>query len=69
MTAFTVNALFAIALIATLVKGGDLILLESQKRALQDWCERVTVRLDDLRPLAWFSLNYSRNPVVQRPRS
>jgi hypothetical protein len=54
------NVLLAIGVLANLIKGGDLILRERQKKKLQDRFETFTVWVDDLRPVKW--LSYLPNP-------
>lgn len=49
------NLLLAAGILANLVKGGDLVLRTSQKKALQDRFETLTLWLDDLRPVQWLS--------------
>ena len=48
-----IDALFLIGVLSNAVKLGDLLLLESQRRWLQDKFEHWTVALDDIRPWHW----------------
>jgi hypothetical protein len=47
------DAIFITGLLVNAVKLADLLLLPSQQKRLQEWSEAVTIRIDDLRPLAW----------------
>jgi len=51
----TVNTLLLIGILSNLVKGGDLILREHQKKRVQSFCETATLMLEELKPLRWFS--------------
>ena len=48
-----IDLFLLVGILTNLVKGGDLFLREPQKKAVQDFCETVTIRLDDIRPLRW----------------
>jgi hypothetical protein len=51
----SINFLLAIGIITNLIKGGDLLLRNSQKKKLQDRFETFTLWIDGLRPLSWLS--------------
>ena len=48
-----VDALFLIGVLSNAVKLGDLLLLDSQRKWLQDKFEHWTIVLDDIRPWHW----------------
>jgi hypothetical protein len=50
------DAVFIIGLLVNVVKLADLILRPHQQKRLQEWCEGMTVRLEDLKPLGWFQI-------------
>ena len=49
-----IDTLFLIGVLSNAVKLGDLLLLESQRKWLQDKFEHWTIALDDIRPWHWF---------------
>ena len=57
-----VDALFLIGVLSNAVKLGDLLLLDSQRKWLQDKVERWTIALDDLRP--WAPRRLVWNPTI-----
>jgi hypothetical protein len=56
----SINVLLAIGVLANLIKGGDLVLRDYQKKKLQGRFESFTLWFDDLRPIRW--LSYLPNP-------
>ena len=59
-----IDMLFLVGVLASLVKGGDLFLRESQKKKVQEISETATLWLEALHPIDWFrTLTTPRNHV------
>ena len=58
-----IDALFLIGVLSNAVKLGDLLLLESQRKWLQDKFEHWTIALDDIRPWHWIRLTTTKTLV------
>lgn len=50
------DVVFVIGLLVNTIKLADLALRPHQQKRLQEWSEAMTIRLDDLKPLAWFQM-------------
>src|SRR4051812_27630490 len=54
MSHSAVDLLFLVGVLAVIVKGGDLFLRDHQKKALQSYCEDMTLWLEEQNPIKWF---------------